>query len=202
MLFSVIIGLPLGVYCAVHRGTPLDYAGRALAVLGQALPSFWLGIVLILIFGVILGVLPPGGKEGPESIILPALTLGYFTSAAILRLTRSAMLEVLGAEYIKFARIKGSPERTVVWKHALRNALLPVLTFSMMLFSTFLGGAVVTETVFAWPGLARLILEGVYNRDYPIVQGGVLVLSAVYLLVNLVVDVLYCYLDPKIRYVQ
>lgn len=202
MFFSVAIGVPVGVYSAVKRDTALDHVARIIAVLGQAVPTFWLGIMLILVFGVWLRWLPPGGKGGPESFILPALTLGYFTAAAIMRLTRSSMLEVQGAEYVKFARIKGLPERVVIWKHALKNAAIPVLTFSVMLFVIFLGGAVVTETVFAWPGLGRLILEGIYTRDYPIVQGGVMVFSAIYLLANLMVDILYSYFNPKIRYAR
>jgi peptide/nickel transport system permease protein len=200
IVFSIAIGVPIGVYSAVHRGTVLDHVARVIAVLGQAVPTFWLGIMLILIFGVWLGWLPPGGKRGPESFVLPAITLGYFTAAAIMRLTRSSMLEVMGAEYVKFARIKGLRERVVIWKHALKNATIPVLTFSVMLFVIFLGGAVVTETVFAWPGLGRLILEGINTRDYPIVQAGVLVFSAIYLVANLMVDILYSYLNPKIRY--
>src|SRR5438067_1895534 len=155
--------------------------------------------MLVVIFAVVLGFLPAGGRGGIEHIVLPAFTLGYFTSAAILRLTRSAMLEVLGSDYIKFARLKGLPERVVLWKHGLKNALLPVVTFAVMLFVQFLGGAVVTETVFAWPGLGRLILESITTRDYPIVQAGVLVLSALYLTGNLFVDVLYSYLNPRIR---
>jgi ABC-type dipeptide/oligopeptide/nickel transport system permease component len=166
------------------------------------MPTFWLGLMLILFFGVVLGVLPAGGRGGPEHVILPAFTLGYFTSAAILRLTRSAMLEVLGSDYIKFARLKGLHEQVVLWKHGLKNALLPVITFAVMLFVQFLGGAVVTETVFAWPGLGRLILESITTRDYPIVQAGVLVLSALYLTANLCVDLLYSYLNPRIRHVR
>jgi ABC-type dipeptide/oligopeptide/nickel transport system permease component len=145
-------------------------------------------------------VLPAGGRGGPLHLILPAFTLGYFTSAAILRLTRSAMLEVLGSDYIKFARLKGLHEQVVLWKHGLRNALLPVVTFAVLLFVQFLGGAVVTETVFAWPGLGRLILESITTRDYPIVQAGVLVLSALYLTGNLCVDLLYSWLNPRIRH--
>jgi ABC-type dipeptide/oligopeptide/nickel transport system permease component len=202
IVFSIIIGVPIGVYSAVKRGTALDHVARVIAVTGQAVPTFWLGIMLILIFGVWLAWLPPGGKSGPESYILPGITLGYFTAAAIMRLTRSSMLEVLGAEYVKFARIKGLHEQVVVWKHALKNATIPVLTFSVMLFVIFLGGAVVTETVFAWPGLGRLILEGINTRDYPIVQGGVMVFSAIYLLANLMVDILYSYFNPKIRYAR
>jgi peptide/nickel transport system permease protein len=199
MFLSVLIGVPLGVYSAVHRGGLLDGAARVFAVLGQSMPTFWLGLMLILFFGVVLGVLPAGGRGGLLHLVLPAFTLGYFTSAAILRLTRSAMLEVLGSDYIKFARLKGLPEPVVLWKHGLRNALLPVVTFAVLLFVQFLGGAVVAETVFAWPGLGRLILESITTRDYPIVQAGVLVLSALYLTGNLMVDPLYSYLNPRIR---
>ena len=199
MVLSVLIGVPLGMYSAVHRGGPLDSSARIFAVLGQSMPTFWLGLMLILLFAVVLGVVPAGGRGGLAHLILPAFTLGYFTSAAILRLTRSAMLEVLGSDYIKFARLKGLHEQVVLWKHGLKNALLPVVTFAVMLFVQFLGGAVVTETVFAWPGLGRLILESITTRDYPIVQAGVLVLSALYLGGNLCVDVLYSYLNPRIR---
>jgi ABC-type dipeptide/oligopeptide/nickel transport system permease component len=177
-----------------------DRAARIFAVLGQSMPAFWLGLMLILFFGVVLGVLPAGGRGGLAHLVLPAFTLGYFTSAAILRLTRSSMLEVLGSDYIKFARLKGLHEQVVLWKHGLKNALLPVITFAVLLFVQFLGGAVVTETVFAWPGLGRLILESITTRDYPIVQAGVLVLSALYLTGNLLVDVLYSYLNPRIRH--
>jgi peptide/nickel transport system permease protein len=200
MFLSVLIGVPLGMYSAVRRGGMLDSGARVFAVLGQSMPAFWLGLMLILFFGVVLGVLPAGGRGTIWHLILPAFTLGYFTSAAILRLTRSAMLEVLGSDYIKFARLKGLHEQVVLWKHGLRNALLPVVTFAVLLFVQFLGGAVVTETVFAWPGLGRLILESITTRDYPIVQAGVLVLSALYLTGNLCVDLLYSYLNPKIRH--
>jgi peptide/nickel transport system permease protein len=200
MLLSVLIGIPLGMYSAVRRGGAMDIGARIFAVLGQSMPTFWLGLMLILFFGVVLGVLPAGGRGGPLHLILPAFTLGYFTSAAILRLTRSAMLEVLASDYIKFARLKGLHEQVVLWKHGLRNALLPVVTFAVLLFVQFLGGAVVTETVFAWPGLGRLILESITTRDYPIVQAGVLVLSSLYLGGNLLVDLLYSYLNPRIRH--
>src|SRR5215468_2675951 len=200
MAMSVVLGVPLGMYSAVRRGRPFDAGARVFAVLGQSMPVFWLGLMLILFFAVVLGVLPAGGRGGLSHLILPAFTLGYFTSAAILRLTRSSMLEVLGSEYIKFARLKGLPEPVVLWKHGLKNALLPVITFAVLLFVQFLGGAVVTETVFAWPGLGRLILESITTRDYPIVQAGVLVLSALYLAGNLGVDLLYSYLNPRIRH--
>jgi peptide/nickel transport system permease protein len=200
MFMSVLIGVPIGVYSAVRRGSFLDGSARVFAVLGQSLPPFWLGLMLILVFGVLLGVLPAGGRGGLQHLLLPAFTLGYFTSAAIMRLTRSSMLEVLGTDYVKFARLKGLHEQVVLWKHGLKNALLPVVTFAVMLFVQFLGGAVVTETVFAWPGLGRLILESITTRDYPIVQAGVLVLSALYLTGNLLVDLLYSWLNPKIRH--
>ena len=200
MVMSVLIGVPLGMYSAVRRGGVLDTSARVFAVLGQSMPTFWLGLMLILFFGVVLGVLPAGGRGDVRHLILPAFTLGYFTSAAILRLTRSSMLEVLGSDYVKFARLKGLHEQVVLWKHGLKNALLPVITFAVMLFVQFLGGAVVTETVFAWPGLGRLILESITTRDYPIVQAGVLVLSALYLGGNLFVDLLYSYLNPRIRH--
>ena len=199
MAISVVIGLPIGIYAAVHRGTRWDGVARLFAVLGQSMPSFWLGVLLILIFAVVLGVLPPGGKESPTSIILPAFSMGYLTTAAIMRLTRSSMLDVLNAEYIKLARIKGLSETKVIWKHALKNSLIPVITFSVVLFTLFLGAAVVTETVFAWPGLGSLILDGVRTRDYPLIQGGVVVFSAIYIMANLLVDILYGYLDPRIR---
>jgi peptide/nickel transport system permease protein len=202
MLMSVLLGVPLGMYSAVRRGSALDTAARVFAVLGQSMPAFWLGLMLILFFGVVLGLLPAGGRGGLAHLILPAFTLGYFTSAAILRLTRSSMLEVLGSDYIKFARLKGLHEQIVLWKHGLKNALLPVITFAVLLFVQFLGGAVVTETVFAWPGLGRLILESITTRDYPIVQAGVLVLSALYLVGNLFVDMLYSYLNPRIRHAR
>ena len=199
MAISIIIGLPIGIYAAVNRGTRWDGVARLFAVLGQSMPSFWLGVLLILVFAVVLGLLPPGGKESPQSIILPAVSMGYLTTAAIMRLTRSSMLDVLNAEYIKLARIKGLSETKVIWKHALKNSLIPVITFSVVLFTLFLGAAVVTETVFAWPGLGSLILDGVRTRDYPLIQGGVVVFSAIYILANLLVDILYGYLDPRIR---
>jgi peptide/nickel transport system permease protein len=202
MVLSVLIGVPLGMYSAVRRGGVLDSGARVFAVLGQSMPTFWLGLMLILFFGVVLGVLPAGGRGGLLHLLLPAFTLGYFTSAAIMRLTRSSMLEVLGSDYIKFARLKGLHEQVVLWKHGLKNALLPVVTFAVMLFVQFLGGAVVTETVFAWPGLGRLLLESITTRDYPIVQAGVLVLSALYLIGNLFVDLLYSYLNPRIRHAR
>jgi peptide/nickel transport system permease protein len=200
ILISIVIALPIGVYSAVHRGTTLDFAGRLFAVLGQSLPLFWLGLILILIFAVWFGLLPAAGRGGPANFILPAITMGWATTPAIMRLTRSAMLEVLESEYVKFARIKGLPEWKVVWKHALKNALLPVVTFSVLLFAEMIAGAIVTETVFAWPGVGQLLITSVNTRDFPMVQATVLLLAALYVLGNFGVDVLYAWLNPKIRY--
>jgi len=200
IVISILIALPIGVYSAVHRGTALDFAGRLFAVLGQSLPLFWLGLILILIFAVWFGWVPAAGRGGPANFILPAVTMGWATTPAIMRLTRSAMLEVLESEYIKFARIKGLPEWKVVWKHALKNALLPVITFSVLLFAEMIAGAIVTETVFAWPGVGQLLISSVNTRDFPMVQATVLLLASLFVLGNFAVDVLYAWLNPKIRY--
>jgi peptide/nickel transport system permease protein len=200
LLFALSVALPVGVYSAVHRGTGLDYFSRGIAAFGQAVPPFWLGLVLILVFGVVFRVLPTSGIGTPAHLVLPAFTLGWFAVAGLTRLTRSAMLDVLGAEFIKLARLKGLPERQVIWKHAFKNAALPVLTFAALLFVAVLNGAIIVETVFNWPGIGLLVIEAVFNRDYPVVQTVVLILSGMYICANLAVDVLYAYLNPKIRY--
>ncbi|PYM15794.1 MAG: ABC transporter permease [Candidatus Rokuibacteriota bacterium] len=200
VLIVIAVALPVGVYSAVRRGGPLDYAARMFAALGQAVPPFWLGLVLVLIFGVLLHLLPTSGRGTPLHVILPGITLGWFAVAGLMRLTRSSMLDVLGSEYVKLARIKGLPERQVIWKHAFKNAALPIVTFAALLFVSLLNGSIIVETVFGWPGLGLLVIEAVDSRDYPIVQAVVLFLSAMYIGVNLIVDVLYAYLNPKIRY--
>jgi len=200
VLIVIAVALPVGVYSAVHRGSPLDYAARAFAALGQAVPPFWLGLVLVLIFGVMLHLLPTSGRGTPLHVLLPGITLGWFAVAGLMRLTRSSMLDVLGSEYVKLARIKGLPERRVIWRHAFKNAALPVVTFAALLFVALLNGSIIVETVFGWPGLGLLVIEAVDSRDYPIVQTVVLFLSAMYISVNLLVDILYAYLNPKIRY--
>jgi peptide/nickel transport system permease protein len=200
VLIVIVVALPVGVYAAVRRGSKLDYVARAFAALGQAVPPFWLGLLLVLVFGVLLHLLPTSGRGTPLHIILPGITLGWFAVAGLMRLTRSAMLDVLGSEYVKLARIKGLPERQVIWKHAFKNAALPVVTFAALLFVALLNGSIIIETVFGWPGLGLLVIEAVDSRDYPIVQAVVLFLSAMYIGVNLLVDVLYAYLNPKIRY--
>jgi peptide/nickel transport system permease protein len=200
MVLGVGLAVPLGVYAAVGRGWWRDLAIRVLAVAGSSAPAFWVGLVLIQLFAVWLRVLPPGGREGWTTLVMPAVTLALLVSASIVRLMRSTMLEVLDSEYIKFARIKGLPERRVIWRHAVRNALLPVVTYSAVVFATLLGGAVVTETVFAWPGLGRLLIQAVAYRDFPVIQGAVLLLGSVFIVGNLLVDLLYAYLNPRIRY--
>jgi peptide/nickel transport system permease protein len=200
LVFALSVALPVGVYSAVHRGTGLDYFSRGMAAFGQAVPPFWLGLVLILVFGVIFHVLPTSGIGTPAHLVLPAFTLGWFAVAGLTRLTRSSMLDVLGAEFIKLARLKGLPERQVIWKHAFKNAALPLLTFAALVFVALLNGAIIVETVFNWPGVGLLVIEAVFNRDYPVVQTVVMVLSTMYISANLLVDVLYAYVNPKIRY--
>lgn len=200
VLVTLGLALPIGVYAAVHRGTPIDYLARGFAVLGQSVPAFWLGLLFILFFAVNLRVLPAGGRGGVEHVILPALTTGWFAVAGIMRLTRSSMLEVLGSEYIKLARSKGLPNRVVVWKHAFRNAAIPVVTFTaLVVVGLFLAGSIVSETIFSYPGVGSLVIESVRLRDFPQIQAAVLFLSTLYVLGNLLVDILYSYLDPRIR---
>jgi peptide/nickel transport system permease protein len=199
-LVSAFIGLLFGVTSATRRGAWVDTFGKFFAMLGQSMPNFWLGIMAILIFSVKLGWLPTSGRGGIQHLVLPALTLGWFSAASILRITRSSMLDVLDSDYIKTARLKGNPEWLVVWKHALRNALIPVVSLSGIQLAQLLGGAVITESVFGWPGLGSLILDAVYNRDYPLVQAGVLVTSIIFISLNLIVDLLYGLINPRIRY--
>ncbi|MCZ6788979.1 MAG: ABC transporter permease [Chloroflexi bacterium] len=199
--FTLLIGLPIGVYAAAHRGGALDFLARGFAVFGQATPNFWMGIVFIMIFAVWLGWLPAAGREGGiKFLILPAVTIGWFPVAGVMRLTRSSMLEVLNSEYVKLARVKGVRESLVLWKHAFKNAALPVLTYSALIIVFMVRGSVIVETVFAWPGVGRLVLEAVYNRDFPIVQAVVLLFATFFITANLMVDITYAYLNPKIRY--
>jgi peptide/nickel transport system permease protein len=199
LLVALSLAIPAGIVSAVRRNTPVDYLSTVTALLGQSMPTFWLGIMLILIFSVQLNLLPSSGRGGLEHLIMPAVTLGLFTTARIMRLTRSGMLEVLGQDYIRTARAKGMSDRPVVWKHALKNAAIPIVTIVGIELGTLLGGAVITETIFAWPGVGRLSVQAIYNRDYPVVQAAVFLLASTFVMVNLVVDVLYTYLDPRIR---
>ena len=202
MLISLLIAFPLGVIAATLRGGIWDALARGVALFGQSIPTFWAGIVLIYIFAIQFGLLPAGRQGTFANLILPALTLGLFgfMLAGVVRLLRDSMIEVLDSEFVKFARIKGVSETIVVWKHALTNALIPVVTFVGFYFGILISGTVVVETVFAWPGIGRLAYEAVQWRDYPVIQGVVLLVSAITLLTNLVVDILYGYLDPRIRY--
>jgi peptide/nickel transport system permease protein len=197
---SFLIGLPLGVLAALKRGSLVDSISRILALLGQATPVFWLGIVAMYVFSVHLGWLPTSGYGTPKQFILPVAALSAFMVAAFLRLTRSGMLEALDSEYVKLARIKGLSETTVVWKHALRNSLIPVITYLGTVFGRMVTGTVVVETVFAWPGVGRLAFDAVMLRDFPVLQAVVLFMATAFLVINLVVDIMYAYVDPRIRY--
>ncbi len=201
-VMALLIALPLGVIAATRKGGLWDLGARTVALFGQSVPTFWAGIVLISVFAVDFDVLPAGRKEGIESYILPAVTLGLFgfMLAGVVRLLRGSMLDVLDSEYVKFARIKGLAESVVTWKHAFKNALIPVVTFVGFYFGILMAGSVVVETVFAWPGIGRLAFEAVQWRDYPVVQGVVLLVSTIILAGNLLVDILYAYIDPRIRY--
>ena len=199
LLIALALAIPAGIVSAVRRNTALDYVSTVVALLGQSMPTFWLGIMLILVFSVRLNLLPSSGRGTLEHLILPAITLGLFTTARITRLTRSGMLEVLNQDYIRTARAKGVGGPPVVWKHALKNAAIPIVTIVGIELGTLLGGSVITETIFAWPGVGRLSVQAIYNRDYPVVQAAVFLLSTTFVAVNLAVDVLYTYLDPRIR---
>jgi peptide/nickel transport system permease protein len=199
LLLAVVVALPLGILAALHRGRLLDVVAMGLAVVGQATPYFWMGIMLILVVSVELGWLPTSGRGGWQRLILPAITLGTHFAAVLARLTRTSMLEVLGQNFVTTARAKGLAERRVILAHALKNAAVPVVTLIGLQFGTLLGGAVVTETIFAWPGVGRLAVQSVFVRDYPVVQAGVLVLALAFVAINLLVDLLYGVLDPRIR---
>ena len=199
-LFAVLLGLPLGVLSAVKRGSIWDYLGRTVAIFGQALPPFWLGIMLILLFAVQFDWLPIGRKGGLDHLVLPAITLGWLAAAGLLRLVRSAMLDVLDSEFIKLARAKGVTPWVVIWKHAFRNALLVPLTYSVLILSGFLAGTVVTETVFQWPGLGRLAVQAINTNDFPVMVGTVMFSTVLFVVANFALDIAYAYIDPRIRY--
>ena len=199
-LLTVAVGIPLGILSAVKRDSIFDNLGKFFAVAGIAAPSFWIAIMLILLFGAILGWLPTFGRGGIDHFILPAFVLSWHSMAGVQRLARSSMLDVLDSEYVKFARIKGLSEKIVISKHALKNAVIPVLTFSGLTLAGLLNGSVAIEVVFAWPGIGRLMLEGINRRDFPIVQATVLTAGAFYIVTALVVDILYAYVNPRIRY--
>jgi peptide/nickel transport system permease protein len=200
LIAAVAISIPLGLLAAVYRGTLIDRACSTVAVLGIATPSFWLGIVLIYVFSIQLGWLPSARMGSPAHYVLPVITLSAFLVAGMMRLVRSSVLEVLDSEFVKLARIKGLSPTVVIWKHCLRNALIPVVTLFGVFFALLVTGAIVTETVFAWPGVGRLTYEAVIFRDYPLLQAVILLKAIIVLSVNLAVDILYAYLDPRVRY--
>src|SRR5499426_28251 len=202
MVVSLAVAFPLGVLAAVHKGTGVDRVAQIVAVLGQSLPTFWVAIVLVEFVAGRLQWLPAGGADSLASYVLPGFTLGWFVVAGMMRLLRSGMLEVLDSEYVKLARLKGVAERRVVWVHALKNALIPVVTFAGIYFAILVTTAIVVETVFAWPGLGRLAYDGITSRDFPVIQAVVLVTAILVAAVNLCVDCAYALIDPRIRFAR
>jgi peptide/nickel transport system permease protein len=200
MFFSAILGIPIGIISAVKNGKLFDSIGKFFALLGQAMPAFWLGIMLMMFFAVRLRVLPTSGMGTWQQLVIPTVTLGWVFMSSLTRMTRSAMLDVLDSEYIKMARTVGVPANMVVWKQALKNALIPIITIGALNFIILLNGTVITEMVFNWPGVGRLVVEAIFARDYPVVQMCVLIASSLFVFTNLFVDILYAYIDPRIRY--
>ena len=197
---ACLFGIPAGIISAVRPYTWMDYTVTMMALFGISMPVFWLGLMLVILFAVILKWLPAGGTGGWEHVVLPSLTLASFVVAFIARMTRSTMLEALSQDYTTTARSKGLKEKVVIIKHALKNALIPIITVVGLQFGLLLGGAVLTETVFAWPGLGRLIVDSILARDYPMIQGVILIFGLLYIMVNLFVDLIYAFVDPRIRY--
>ncbi|MGC3983390.1 MAG: ABC transporter permease [Pseudorhodoferax sp.] len=200
LLFSIALAVPLGILSAVYRGTWLDSFGKGFAMLGQSMPGFWVGLLLILVFSVQLGWLPAFGHGTAAHILMPAIALGWYPVAAQTRIVRSAMLDVLDSDYIRMGRALGTPERLLVAKYAFRNAAIPLVTMLGVYFAAMLGGAFVVEVVFAWPGLGRTVVEAVFARDFPVVQAGVLFTSVLFVAANLLVDLSYGVIDPRIRH--
>ncbi len=198
-LFVMFLAIPLGVLSAVKRGTIWDYIGRTIALVGQTAPQFWLGIMLVLIFSVWFGLLPTFGRGGWTNYILPTITIGWLSAAGLLRLVRASMLEVMDSEYIKLARAKGVGTRMIIWKHAFKNALIAPLTYSALIIAGFVDGSVVTETVFAWPGVGRLGIEAVNANDFPLITAIITLVTILYVGMALLVDILYAVVDPRIR---
>lgn len=199
-LIAVLLGVPLGAMAATRHNSALDYLIMAVVLLGVSTPTFWSGLIMILIFSVYLGWFPPGGTQGAFSLVLPALTLAAPSLAIIARMTRSSMLEVLRQDYVKTARAKGQKETRVIYDHALKNALIPVVTIVGLQFGYLMGGAILVETIFTWPGLGRLLVDSIMTRDFPVVQAGVIFFAVCFVLTNLAVDLIYNLLDPRISY--
>jgi ABC-type dipeptide/oligopeptide/nickel transport system permease component len=200
MLFAVILGFSSGIISATRPHTLIDKMVKGLSLMGMAAPTFWVGIMLILIFSVQFRLFPISGRGGLKSLILPGITLGWYSAAVISRMMRSTMLDILDCDYIRMAILKGAPKHVVIFKHALRNALTTMITIVSLQFVILLAGAVITETIFAWPGIGRLLIQSVYAGDYPVIQGITLICSILFVLINLAVDVLYVVIDPRIRY--
>lgn len=200
LVIAVTAGILAGVVAATRRNTMLDLVISGLSVFGVSMPVYWLGLMMIILFAIQLRVFPAAGADEPTSLVMPAITLALFSVGLIARMTRSSMLEVLGQDYVRTARAKGAPVRSIIFRHALRNALLPVITVIGLQFGALLGGAVVTETVFAWPGVGRLLVDSIFFRDYAVVQGLVLMFGTTFVVINLLTDILYAYVDPRIHY--
>lgn len=199
MVLSVLVAIPLGVLSATHQNHLLDTVARLISLLWVSMPIFWLGLLLMMIFAVELKWLPPSGFYGPQYWVLPVLALGMEMTGGILRTTRSSMLEVIRQDYIRTARAKGASEKRVVWKHALKNAMIPVITVIGIRFGGCLGGSVMTESIFSIPGLGKFMVDAIKQRDYPIVQGGVLLIALTFGVINLVIDIIYAFIDPRIK---
>lgn len=202
MLFGLLLALPVGILSAVYRETWFDDLGKLVALVGQSMPTFWLGILLILVFALYIPLLPTSGYGFDSHLVLPTVTLGLFVAASIMRVTRSAMLDALEADYVRTARSKGAPEWRVILVHALKNGSIPILTITAIQAASILRGAVVTETVFSWPGMGKIAIDAVYGRDFPLVQGAVMIMGVIFLAVNFIVDMLYVVLDPRISYLK
>jgi peptide/nickel transport system permease protein len=199
LLFATLLAVPLGILAALKKDSMADFGAMGFSMLGISIPNFWMGPILILIFSLWLGLTPVSGRSGPASVILPTITLGTALAAILARMVRSSLLEVLGEDFVRTARAKGLPERSVIWRHAMRNAWLPVITLLGLQLGALLGGAVITETVFSWPGIGSLLVESIQKRDYPVVQGCVLLISLAYVVVNTITDLVYVAIDPRIR---
>lgn len=199
LLLAIVIAIPFGVFAAVYSRSPIDHSSRAIALLGASMPSYWVAYLLILFFSVNLGLLPVAGSETWKHAVMPALTLGIGGSASLMRLTRSEMLETLNQDYIRTAQAKGLRARTLLIRHALRNTMIPITTVLGLRFAGMLGGAVIVETIFAWPGIGKLVVDAIFDRDYPMIQGFVIFMGTVFLLINLIVDLGYGLIDPRIR---
>jgi peptide/nickel transport system permease protein len=200
LAIALCIAIPVGTFSALKPNSLMDNIGMTVALLGQSMPIYWSGLMLILLFTVKLNLLSAFGRSGLSSLIMPAVSLGFFSMARITRVTRSSMISVLGKDYIRTAKAKGLTDYRVIIRHAFKNAALPIITLVGMELGTLLGGAVITETIFAWPGVGLLVIQAIYNRDFPVTRAAVFTLAVTFVLINLIVDILYTYLDPRIRY--